>query len=130
MCQGAPEPPAGLIDAPLGPKPGSLVEQMVRPDGKAARTRYETLAVSGPRALLRLELDTGRTHQIRVHLAHLGHPLTGDFLYGVEDRALIARPALHAWKLSLRHPITGKELNFTAPMPEDMAGLLKARNKV
>ena len=124
VCQGAPEPPAGLIDAPLGPKPGSLVEQMVRPDGKAARTRYETLAVFGPRALLRLELDTGRTHQIRVHLAHLGHPLTGDFLYGVEDRALIARPALHAWKLSLRHPITGKELNFTAPMPEDMAALL------
>ena len=130
VCLGAPEPPAGAVDAPLGPKPGSLVEQMVRPDGKAARTRYETLAVHKDRALLRLELDTGRTHQIRVHMAHLGHPLAGDFLYGTEDRALISRPALHSWKLSLRHPITGQELDFTAPVPEDMVGLLKARNEV
>ena len=82
------------------------------------------------RALVELELDTGRTHQIRVHLAHLGHPLLGDFLYGEEDKALIGRPALHSWRLSLRHPITGQELDFTAPVPEDMAGLLKARNKV
>ena len=129
VCLGAPEPPAGAVDAPLGPKPGSLVEQMVRPDGKAARTRYETLAVHKDRALLRLELDTGRTHQIRVHLAHIGHPLIGDFLYGEEDRALIPRPALHSWRMSLRHPVTGQDLNFTAPMPADMAALLKARNE-
>ena len=130
VCLGAPEPPAGAVDAPLGPKPGSLVEQMVRPDGKAARTRYETLAVYKDRALLRLELDTGRTHQIRVHMAHLGHPLAGDFLYGTEDKALIGRPALHSWKLSLRHPITGESLTFTAPMPQDMAGLLNERKKM
>ena len=128
VCRGAPSPAAGVVDAPLGPKPGSLVEQMVRPDGKPARTRYETLAVYGGRALLRLELDTGRTHQIRVHLAHLGHPLLGDFLYGTEDPDLIPRPALHSWRLALRHPITGKELLFTAPVPADMAGLLKVRN--
>ncbi len=128
VCRGAPSPAAGVVDAPLGPKPGSLVEQMVRPDGKPARTRYETLAVYGGRALLRLELDTGRTHQIRVHLAHLGHPLLGDFLYGAEDPDLIPRPALHSWRLALRHPITGKELLFTAPVPADMAGLLKVRN--
>ena len=127
VCLGAPEPPAGAVDAPLGPKPGSLVEQMVRPDGKAARTRYETLAVHKDRALLRLELDTGRTHQIRVHMAHLGHPLAGDFLYGTEDRALISRPALHSWKLSLCHPITGETMTFTAPMPADMLGLLQER---
>ena len=128
VCRGAPFPAAGVVDAPLGPKPGSLVEQMVRPDGKPARTRYETLAVYGGRALLRLELDTGRTHQIRVHLAHLGHPLLGDFLYGAEEPDLIPRPALHSWRLALRHPITGKELLFTAPVPTDMAGLLKVRN--
>ena len=128
VCRGAPSPAAGVVDAPLGPKPGSLVEQMVRPDGKPARTRYETLAVYGGRALLRLELDTGRTHQIRVHLAHLGHPLLGDFLYGTEDPNLIPRPALHSWRLALRHPITGKKLLFTAPVPADMAGLLKVRN--
>ena len=130
VCRGVPEPAAGVIDAPLGPRPGSLVEQMVRPDGKAARTRYRVREDLGDRALVELELDTGRTHQIRVHLAHLGHPLLGDFLYGEEDKALIGRPALHSWKLSLRHPITGQELNFTAPMPEDMAALLKARNEV
>ena len=130
VCRGVPEPADGVIDAPLGPKPGSLVEQMVRPDGKAARTRCRVWENLGDRALVELELDTGRTHQIRVHLAHLGHPLLGDFLYGEEDKTLIGRPALHSWKLSLRHPITGQELNFTAPMPEDMAALLKARNKV
>ena len=127
VCQGAPEPPAGVVDAPLGPKPGSLVEQMVRPDGKPARTRYETLAMYGDRALLRLELDTGRTHQIRVHMAYLGRPLTGDFLYGEEDRQLIPRPALHSWRLSFQHPISGRELTFTAPMPADMRGLLQER---
>lgn len=124
VCQGAPDPPAGVIDAPLGPKPGSLMEQMVRPDGKPASTRYEVLEVRNDRALLRLELDTGRTHQIRVHMAHIGHPLTGDFLYGTEDRELIPRPALHSAQLSFRHPITGKALEFRSALPEDMARLL------
>ena len=123
VCEGAPAPAAGVVDAPLGPRPGSLVEQMVRPDGKEARTRYETLEVYGGRALLRLELDTGRTHQIRVHMAHLGHPLTGDFLYGAEAPELISRPALHSAELTLRHPVTGELLSFRAPMPEDMERL-------
>ena len=124
MCQGVPDPPAGAVDAPLGPKPGSLMEQMVRPDGKRARTHYETLEVRNGRALLRLKLDTGRTHQIRVHMAHIGCPLTGDFLYGTEDRALIPRPALHSAELSFRHPLTEKALEFQSPLPEDMARLL------
>ncbi len=123
VCEGVPEPPAGVIDAPLGPRPGSLMEQMVRPDGKPARTRYRVLGRWGGRALLSLELETGRTHQIRVHLAHIGHPLTGDFLYGMEDPALIGRPALHAGQLSFLHPITRERLQFEVPLPEDMARL-------
>ena len=124
VCEGVPDPPAGTIDAPLGPRPGSLMEQMVRPDGKPARTRYEVLEAQGDRALLRLELDTGRTHQIRVHMAHIGHPLTGDFLYGTENRDLIPRPALHAGALSFRHPISGARLEFAVPLPLDIARLL------
>ncbi len=123
VCEGVPEPPSGTIDAPLGPKPGSLVEQTVRPDGKPARTRYKLQERWGGRALVSLELETGRTHQIRVHLAHIGHPLTGDFLYGAEDRSLIGRPALHSGYLSFLHPITREKLQFTVPLPGDMAKL-------
>jgi 23S rRNA pseudouridine1911/1915/1917 synthase len=100
---------------------------MVRPDGKAARTHYEVLSTHRGRALLRLTLDTGRTHQIRVHMAHLGHPLTGDFLYGVEDHDLIPRPALHSAELSFSHPITGDRLEFSLEMPEDMKNLLSRK---
>ena len=124
VCEGRPEPPSGLISAPLGPKDGSLVKQMVRPDGKPARTRYRVLSAHSGRSLLRLELDTGRTHQIRVHMAYLGHPLTGDFLYGREDRTRISRPALHSAELSFLHPLTGRLLSFSRPMPGDMAALL------
>ena len=124
ICQGVPQPPAGVIDAPIGPKPGSLMEQMVRADGKPARTHYRTLSLHSGRALVELRLDTGRTHQIRVHMAHIGHPLLGDFLYGQEDRDLIPRAALHSVRLALRHPITGQEMTFTAPLPEDMRHLL------
>ena len=123
VCEGLPDPPAGVIDAPLGPRPGSLMEQMVRPDGRPARTKYGVLRRWGGRALVSLELETGRTHQIRVHMAHIGHPLTGDFLYGTEDRALICRPALHSGYLSFRHPLTGETMQFSVPLPEDMARL-------
>ena len=123
ICIGAPTPPSGNIDAPLGPREGSLVEQMVRPDGKYACTHYETLRQAGPYALLRLRLETGRTHQIRVHMAYLGHPLVGDFLYGTES-SLISRPALHSACLAFLHPITGMRLEFTQPIPQDMERLL------
>ena len=123
VCEGVPDPPFGVIDVPLGPRPGSLMEQMVRPDGKPARTKYGVLRRWGGRALVSLELETGRTHQIRVHMAHIGHPLTGDFLYGAEDRDLIPRPALHSGYLSFRHPITGENMQFSVPLPEDMARL-------
>ncbi len=123
ICQGCPQPPCGLIDAPLGVVQGSLIRRAVQPDGQAARTHYETLDSQGDYALVALTLDTGRTHQIRVHMAYIGHPLLGDFLYGVEDRGLIARPALHSHKLNLRHPITKELLAFQVPMPQDMQSL-------
>lgn len=74
---------------------------------------------------MRLLLDTGRPHQIRVHMAHLGCPLVGDFLYGTENPSLIPRPALHSASLSFRHPISGETLSFTADLPKDMQKLLK-----
>ena len=124
VCDGAPSPAAGVIDAPIGRAPGSLVERRVDPAGQRAVTAYRTLKTSDGRALVELELDTGRTHQIRVHMAHLGCPLTGDFLYGREDKALISRPALHSARLSLRHPVTGAAMEWSSPLPPDMAALL------
>lgn len=129
VCQGAPEPPSGAVEAPLGPKPGSLMEQMVRPDGKYARTHYQVEQVWGSWALLSLKLDTGRTHQIRVHMAHIGHPLVGDFLYGVEDRSLIGHTALHSARLGFVHPITKERMEFEAPLPPDMQRLLSLGEK-
>ncbi|MGI5962141.1 MAG: RluA family pseudouridine synthase [Lawsonibacter sp.] len=123
LCQGIPSPLSGVVDVPLGPREGSLVEQMVRPDGKPARTHYRVLDAGTDSALLHLILDTGRTHQIRVHMAHLGHPLLGDFLYGKEDPSCISRPALHSWRLSFQHPITGQPQSFIAPLPQDMRRL-------
>ncbi len=124
VCEGAPPQSHGTDDAPIGPAEGALVRREVRPDGKPARTCYRTVGPCGPRTLVELTLDTGRTHQIRVHMAHLGCPLTGDFLYGREDRGLIARPALHSARLELLHPVTGERLRFAAPMPADMAALI------
>ena len=123
VCEGVPEPPSGVIDAPIGRLEGSVLARTVRPDGQRAVTRYQTLGTGHGRALVRLELETGRTHQIRVHMAHIGHPLTGDFLYGTEDPALIPRPALHAAELAFNHPITGRPMAFTAPLPQDMTVL-------
>ena len=124
VCEGTPEPPSGVIDAPIGRLEGSVLARTVRPDGQRAVTHYRTLRTGHGRALVRLELETGRTHQIRVHMAHIGHPLTGDFLYGTEDPALIPRPALHGAELSFVHPITGASLSFAAPLPGDMAALV------
>ena len=124
VCDGAPPQPSGTVDAPIGPVDGSLTARRVRPDGKPARTHYRLLETFAPRSLVELELETGRTHQIRVHMAHLGCPLTGDFLYGREDRGLIGRPALHSAALELDHPVTGARLRFAAPLPADMAALI------
>ena len=124
VCEGIPRPPEGCIDAPIGRVPGSLMARQVDPAGQPASTRYRVLRTGQGRALVELELDTGRTHQIRVHMAHIGHPLTGDFLYGTEDHSLISRPALHSARLSLRHPVTGEPMAWEQPLPEDMARLV------
>lgn len=114
---------AGALVAYLGE--GSLVKRCVAPDGLPSRTEYEVLSYHGELTLLRLAPRTGRTHQLRVHMASLGHPLAGDWLYGTEDRALIARPALHSYALWFTHPLTHAVLHFTAPLPEDMEQLIK-----
>ena len=121
VCQGVPEPAVGIIDQPIGRADGSVLMREVRPDGADARTRYQVISVSGQRSLVQLELETGRTHQIRVHMAWSGCPLVGDFLYGTEDKTLIGRTALHSWRLELTQPLTGERLELTAPMPEDMS---------
>ncbi|NCE65590.1 RluA family pseudouridine synthase [Pseudoflavonifractor sp. 524-17] len=124
VCGGCPVPEAGVVDAPIGRSADSILRREVQPEGAPARTRYQVLK-KGVRSLVKLALDTGRTHQIRVHMAHLGCPLTGDFLYGQEDKSLISRPALHSAELALVHPVTQKFLRWTTPLPEDMAALLK-----
>ena len=121
-------PPAGLIDAPIARALPSIIQRKVAPDGKPARTHYKTIASNGRLTLIQLTLETGRTHQIRVHLAHLGHPLLGDDLYGGCCQQ-ISRQALHAWKLQFTHPVTGKNIQITAPLPDDMTHILSSFSK-
>ena len=93
--------------------------QEVHPDGRRAVTHYRVIRTAGSLSLLELRLDTGRTHQIRVHMAHLGCPLVGDFLYGREGA--LGRPALHSAHAAFDHPITGERLTFSLPLPHDLA---------
>ena len=125
VCEGCPSPLSGTVDAPLGRTDTSYIRQEVRADGKSARTHYEVVQQGARFSLLRLVLDTGRTHQIRVHMAYLGHPLAGDFLYGTEDPDLSPRPALHSARLELTQPFSGRRLLFESPLPADMARLLE-----
>lgn len=124
VCQGMPIPREGLIDLPIGRDPDSVLKRRIDPDGLPAQTEYEVLTASADRSVLRLRPLTGRTHQLRLHCAAMGHPLLGDWLYGTEDRTLIARPALHSYELWLRHPLTDELIHLTAPLPEDMERLL------
>lgn len=125
VCVGVPQPSAGIIDRPIGRAPGSAVKRQVDPAGQAAITEYRVVGTAGAFSLVELSLRTGRTHQIRVHMASLGCPLAGDWLYGVEDQSLISRPALHAGSLELLHPVTGRPVSLTAPLPADMKKLLE-----
>lgn len=118
-------PPRGVIDAPIGRADGSIIRRCVREDGLVSRTEYEVLQTTERFTHLRLRPETGRTHQLRVHMAYLGHPLAGDWLYGTEDKTLIARPALHSYELWFTQPVTGQEMHFTAPIPQDMQRLLE-----
>ena len=125
VAVGAVTPDHGVIDAPIGRADGSIIRRCVRADGLPSLTEYETLQTNERFTLLRLRPQTGRTHQLRVHMAYLGYPLAGDWLYGTEDKNLIARPALHSYELWFTQPITGQELHFTAPIPQDMQRLLE-----
>ncbi|MBP5200043.1 MAG: RluA family pseudouridine synthase [Schwartzia sp.] len=108
----------GAIDLPLQRKPTSFIEQEAHADGKPALTRYRVLAETDAASLVELRPATGRTHQLRVHLAAVGHPILGDDLYG-ERSPLIDRQALHAFRLDLIHPVTQETLSINAPPPED-----------
>lgn len=123
VCLGVPDPPQGTVDLPIGRAEGSAIARQIRPDGDSAMTHYETLETRNSLSLLRLVPETGRTHQLRLHMAALGCPLAGDWLYGKEDPTLIPRPALHSYALELVHPVTGEVLHLTAPLPEDMVRL-------
>ena len=124
VCEGVPAQPEGIIDRPIGRAEGSVLRREVRSDGAQAVTRYRVISTKAGYSLVQLRLETGRTHQIRVHMAWLGHPLVGDFLYGTERPERIGRTALHSWKLSLTQPLTGEKLELEAPIPEDMLNLL------
>ena len=126
LCSGVFEETEGTVNAPIGEIPGQRMIREVREDGKEAVTHYHVEKQFEDYALVRLHLDTGRTHQIRVHMKHIGHPLLGDGLYGteIENHHNMKRTALHAAHLEFKQPISGKELKFDASLPEDMAGHL------
>lgn len=120
ICRGPVIPPFGVINAPLGRKNGSIIERTVDPEhGEPAVTHYHVIKEAGGHSLISLVLETGRTHQIRIHMKFLGFPLIGDYLYN-PDMEFINRQALHSYRMQFPHPITGRPMEFTTPLPEDM----------
>ncbi len=118
-------PKEGTIIAPIARVDGSTIERCVdEKNGEYACTHYKTIVTKNSYSLVSLKLETGRTHQIRVHMKHIGHPLPGDFLYN-PDYSVISRQALHSHRLSFLHPITKKPLEFVAELPEDMSKILQ-----
>jgi 23S rRNA pseudouridine1911/1915/1917 synthase len=113
----------GMVYAPIAQSEDALNTYEVREDGKLARTRYERLETGIYGTLMRFHLETGRTHQIRVHMAYIGHPLIGDAHYG-QPSDLIDRTALHSGHIDLVHPVSGRHLMFDSPLPPDMQALL------
>jgi 23S rRNA pseudouridine1911/1915/1917 synthase len=123
IVAGRPEPASGTIDLPLGRDPADRRRVIVTDEGVPSTTHYERLSTDGRVSLIGCELVTGRTHQIRVHLAASGWPIVGDASYGVAD-ARIGRVALHAVRVQLDHPVTGAPLDVTAPLPDDMLAIV------
>ncbi len=117
-------PEEGTINLPIARKEGSTIERCVDLErGERAVTHFTCLERTRQYSMAKIWLETGRTHQIRVHMNAIGHPLPGDFLYH-NDRSRIKRQALHSWRLAFTHPITGAEMNFESPLPEDMKSLM------
>ncbi len=128
VVQGHPDPLAGTIDAPIGRHPSHSWKFAVRPEGKDSVTHYETLEAFPGASLLEVHLETGRTHQIRVHMAAHRHPCVGDPLYGADPtlsaRLGLTRQWLHAHRLAFTHPGTGEWVTFASPYPADLAHAL------
>ncbi|HEX4190399.1 MAG TPA: RluA family pseudouridine synthase [Marmoricola sp.] len=129
LVQGHPDPLEGTIDAPIGRAPKSDWKFAVREDGKHSVTHYQTLEAHRFASLLEIQLETGRTHQIRVHMAALKHPCVGDLTYGADPtlakRLGLERQWLHAVRLGFTHPDTGEYVSYTSPYPEDLATALE-----
>ena len=124
IVRGTPAPSAGTINAPIGRTGSSLIKRKVDfENGEHAVTHYRVLDTKNGLSLVSLILETGRTHQIRVHMKYIGHPLIGDYLYN-PDMEHMRRQALHSYRLAFRHPISGEQMAFTAPLPEDMYFLI------
>ena len=115
----------GTVDAPIRRADGSVINRIVAPDGMRAVTHYRVIKRYGEYTLLEMKHDTGRTHQIRVHMAYIGHPLVGDWLYGTEDHNIAKRQMLHSCYLSFTHPITGQIMDFKDEMAEDMRAFIE-----
>ncbi len=113
----------GTVDLPIARESESIIKRCVRADGKPAVTRFEPIERVNGRTLLKLRLETGRTHQIRVHMSYIGYPLCGDRLYGGDES--INRQALHCGETEFVHPITREIIRTAAPLPEDISSLLR-----
>ena len=125
VTDGLPPEAEGVIDAPIGKAEGATIRRECRPDGQPSLTHYRVLETAGRRALLRLRLETGRTHQIRVHLASLGCPVFGDFLYGTESPLLPGRFALHSAEVTFP-TFEGETVHLASPLPSALRALLSA----
>ncbi len=126
LCEGNLREDSGTVDAPIARSRSDRKRMAVDPEGRPAVTHWRVLERFGEATFLRVELETGRTHQIRVHMAYIKHPLIGDEVYGRGKNSLgIEGQALHAGELRLTHPRTGEEMTFTAPLPEEMVSALE-----
>lgn len=125
IARGSVSPSEGTIQAPLGRKEGTIIERTVDWEhGEDAVTHYKVVKEANGHSLVSLRLETGRTHQIRIHMKYLGYPLIGDYLYN-PDMEYMTRQALHSHHMEFTHPITGEHMSFTAPLPEDMARVMQ-----
>jgi RluA family pseudouridine synthase len=149
LVDGTPEPPEGEIDEPIAPHPAKVGRMMVSNRGKFARTDYKVMEELGKFSLIGVQIFTGRTHQIRVHLAYIGHPLLVDPFYGRRsefmlsevkgrrynkgkhevERPLLSRVPLHASRLGFMHPVSGEFIRFEAELPKDMRAMVKQLGK-